>query len=78
MPTRIYVVTDSSTKAERLVRATFRATAVRHVAQSHFAARAATQDDLERLITAGVRVEQAVEPAPEPVDADAHQSHQLP
>lgn len=62
--TRVYVVTDSadSTVAPRLVRATFRATAVRHAAQGRYKARIATHDDLEKLITAGVRVEQAAEP----------------
>lgn len=74
--TRIYVVTENGKPEQRLIRATFRATAVRHAAGTRFVAKAATQDDLERLITAGVRVEQAAEPttsaeAPE-VDGEGH------
>ena len=57
MTTRIYCVSDGST--DRLVRAGSRAQAVSHVARSVFASRVATQDDLEQLITAGVRVETA-------------------
>lgn len=61
MTTRIYVASDSTGKTERLVRATHPGQALRHV----FTARVATQEDLERLITRGVRVENAkpVEPA---------------
>ena len=60
--TRVYVVREVGNNTERLIRATYRATAVRHAAQDKFSARKATHDDLERLITAGVRVEQAAEP----------------
>lgn len=62
--TRIYVVTENGLNP-RLVRATFRATAVRHAAATRFKARIATQADLENLITKGVRVEAATEEAPE-------------
>lgn len=65
---RIYVVTETGHgSSPRLIRATFRATAVRHAAQERFSARHATHDDLERLITAGVRVEHADE-TPDPLD----------
>jgi hypothetical protein len=66
---RVYLVTEISTGAERLVRANYRASALRHAAQEKFTAHKATHDDLERLITAGVRVETATDnPAPEPAD----------
>lgn len=67
--TRIYLVSENgNTNAPRLIRATFRATAVRHAAQERFTARIATHDDLEKLITSGVRVEHAEE-GPEAVEA---------
>jgi len=82
MPTRIYVVTNSATREERLIRATFRATAIRHAAHQQFTARAATQDDLERLITSGMRVEQAAEADPSQLadkhDAERHDLPELP
>lgn len=58
--TRIYVVTDTTTDAERthrLVRATHPSTALTHVARSSFHVAVATQDDLERLLGDGVKVE---------------------
>lgn len=58
--TRIYVVTENGVNP-RLVRATYRATAMRHAAATRFKARIATQADLEKLITSGVRVELADE-----------------
>jgi hypothetical protein len=51
---RIWVAGDG--KTERLVRALNEGAALRHV----YAARVASQDDLERLITKGVRVESAI------------------
>jgi len=72
-PTRVYVVTDTATKAQRLIRATYRATALRHAAATVFEVRAATHDDLERLITAGMRVERASEPV---TDAQAEAAHE--
>jgi hypothetical protein len=75
--TRVYLVTETATGAQRLIRATYRSTAIRHAAQDKFSAHKATHDDLERLITAGVRVELAVEtPAPEP--AEDNPGEQLP
>lgn len=68
--TRVYLVTETATGAEYLIRATYRTTAIRHAAHNKFTAHKATHDDLERLITAGARVELAVEtPAPEPDEA---------
>lgn len=59
-PTRIYVVTEDGA-SPRLVRATYSSTAIRHASFERFRARVATQADLEKLITAGVRVEHASE-----------------
>lgn len=67
-PTRVYLVREVGTGTERLVRATVLTVAIRHAARDRFTAHKATHDELERLITAGVRVEQAIEPAPEPAD----------
>lgn len=64
--TRIYLVSGDT--QPRLIRATYRATAVRHVAAERYTARIATHDDLEKLITAGVRVEHAEE-GPEAVES---------
>lgn len=63
MATRVYVVSKADGTDERLVRATYRHMAERHIAAQLFRSRIASKDDLERLITSGVRVEQA-EPAP--------------
>lgn len=52
---RIYVAGDHAGKVERLIRATHPGHALRHA----FAARVASQDDLERLLSAGVKVENA-------------------
>lgn len=55
---RIYVVASATEPpVERLVRANYPSTAERHVSASLFTARLASQSDLERLLTAGVRVE---------------------
>lgn len=77
MATRIYVVTDIRTREERLIRATFRATAIRHASHQNYQAHAATQSDLERLITAGMRVEQAAEADPSQL-ADKHDGDDVP
>lgn len=66
MPDRVYVVEEDGRK-DRLVRATYSAMAERHCAQGRYRARIATKDDLEKLITSGVRVEQADEQAAKPV-----------
>lgn len=73
---RVYVVKEHSTGAERLIRATARTTAIRHAAQEQYSAHRATHDELERLITAGIRVELAIDQAPEP--ADDNLGEQLP
>lgn len=62
MSTRVYVVADSSGKFERLVRASAKGIAARHVSRVHVA----TQFDLERLISQGVKVEAALEPVMPP------------
>lgn len=59
--TRVYLVTDHANGEKRLIRSTYRATAIRHAAGSRFEAHKATHDELERLITSGVRVELAGE-----------------
>lgn len=66
MTTRIYVAGDSTGKIERLVRASHPGHALRHV----FKVRVASQGDLERLISRGVRVENAKDTGPdvEPTD----------
>ena len=53
--TRIYRVNDG--KTDRLIRATHPGPALAHVAKSAFTVRVATQDDLEALFAAGVKVE---------------------
>lgn len=58
--TRIYVVTDTTTEGarmQRLVRATHPSTALMHVARAAFGVRVASQEDLEELLGAGVKVE---------------------
>jgi len=57
MTTRIYFVTDKTTKKPRLVRAGHPATALRHVAADAFDVRVATQDDLLNAFEAGITVE---------------------
>jgi len=62
--TRIYVVPDrlNPKAAPRLVRATYRHRAVMHVAQDRFGdTHIAKQDELVRLISAGVLVESAAD-----------------
>ena len=61
MTSRIYVASDSAGKSERLVRATHPGHALRHV----FKVRVASQSDLERLISRGARVEDAINAQPE-------------
>ena len=58
-PTRIYLVTDTTTGAKRLVRASHVAQAVRHAARARFTAEVASQDDLVFLVTDGHSVEDA-------------------
>ena len=63
---RIYTVTGGP--KDRLVRATRQGPALMHVARSMLEVRVATQNDLEQLIAAGVKVEDAGEPPQEPQD----------
>lgn len=62
-PTRIYRIDDG--KADRLVRATSQAQAVRHVTAG-MPVRVATQDDIAQLVGEGIKIETA---AAEPVVA---------
>jgi hypothetical protein len=55
--TRIYRVANG--ESVRLVRGTHQASVLRHVARQAYDVRVATQDDLERLLGAGVKVEVA-------------------
>lgn len=64
--TRVYLVLNNATGERRLIRATHRAVAIRHAAQHQYKAHRATHDELEQLITSGIRVEQAADAAPEP------------
>lgn len=59
---RIYTVTGGS--KDRLVRATRPTVALSHVARTAFDVRVATQNDLEQLIAAGVKVEDATAEPP--------------
>lgn len=56
MASRIYTVTSKTDPARkaRLVRANRASQAVAHVAQCEWGAKVATQNDLERLLSAGV------------------------
>lgn len=63
MQTRIYTVSDGNT--DRLVRSASRAGALAHVARSTFKTRVATQEDLETLLTSGVKVEDATAQQPD-------------
>jgi hypothetical protein len=57
--TRIYVVEKTDGTSERLVRASHKFGAHRHVTLSEYGTRLASQADLERLLGAGVKVESA-------------------
>lgn len=73
-PQRIYRVAnfiadvdaDTGRTFTRLVRAPNAAQALRHVAADTLNVAVASQDDLVELIEAGVKVESAGEPVPEP------------
>lgn len=56
---RIYIITSTTDGQERLVEAATTAQALRHVAQSQYAVRAANASAVARLIGAGVTVESA-------------------
>jgi hypothetical protein len=74
MPTRIYKITpptaEAGAVAPRLVRATTSAQALRFVA-SEFLVDVASQDDLEQLLTSGVKVEKAAGDAGDDGKGDA-------
>jgi hypothetical protein len=63
--TRIYLVTDTKTGEQQLIRAGNQAQAVRRAAQSKFSVTVASQDDLVTLIAAGHAVIVAGEDQPE-------------
>ena len=63
--TRVYLVSNNATGERRLIRASARTVAIRHAAHQQYKAHRATHDELEQLITSGIRVEQAADPAPE-------------
>ena len=60
MSTRVYVITHADNQ-ETLVEANPPASALRHVARRTMGVAVAKQQDLVRLLTAGVRVEQTTE-----------------
>lgn len=71
-PTRRYVVRGKDGLiAERMVMAASRSSAIAHVASSMLEAEVATADDIERLVSMGVRTEKPGE-APPPAQADAN------
>ena len=57
MSTRIYLVTDQTTQAQRLIEAAHQAQAIRHVAQKRYSVRVARQSDLIALLPNGAVVE---------------------
>jgi hypothetical protein len=62
MDTRVYVIEPADGGGQpRLIRASSRARADRHVSPQFFRSRLASKNDLERLITRGVKVELARE-----------------
>ena len=54
---RIYTVKNKVDGSKRLVRATHPSTGLMHVAKNTFEVAVATQNDLEELLGAGVKVE---------------------
>lgn len=58
MISRIYLVTDRDTQAQRLIRATSQAQAIRHAVSKRFDAQVASQDQIRRGL-AGDTVETA-------------------
>lgn len=57
MANRIYLVIDKNTGKERLIRAASRSEAVRFVARTGLESKAASQDDLVRLLPSGTVIE---------------------
>lgn len=64
----IYLITNRSTDAQRLVRAANKAAAIRHVAADTLGAQVASSETLVDLLQDGVRVETAGEPVDEQRD----------
>lgn len=64
--TRIYLISDNLTNTELLVRAPDRHKALRYAVASRFEVKLASQDDLEEMLTAGMRVQRATDPDEEP------------
>ena len=58
--TRIYVVRYNENEKAYLIRATSASQAIRHVTRKFYDAVIPTQDDLVSLISAGIKVEDAV------------------
>lgn len=58
-PTRIYVVTDKTTQAKALARASTQASALRSVIADRFEVEVASQEVLVDLITKGAKVIEA-------------------
>jgi len=61
MTTRIYVVTDTETTKQRLIRAANQAQALRAATTTRFTVDVASQDALVGLLSSGVSVEEAKE-----------------
>lgn len=59
MSTRIYLVTDRDTQAQRLIRATSQAQAIWHAVSKRFDAQVASQDHIVLRMLAGDTVETA-------------------
>jgi hypothetical protein len=59
MSSRIYLVTDRDTQAQRLIRATSQAQAIRHAVSGRFEAEVASQDHIVLRMLAGDPVETA-------------------
>lgn len=57
--TRIYLVTDTESGKQRLIRATNKPQAVRHASRNKFSCEVAGRDDLVSLVATGCPVEEA-------------------
>jgi hypothetical protein len=72
----IYLITNRSTDAQRLVRAANKAAAIRHVAADTLGAQVAAAETLVELLQDGVRVEDAgAEPPTAPRDDSDRDIH---
>lgn len=77
METRIYhvAVTNGQTGENRLVEATSAAQAVRYIARGIYTAKAATPKTLAGLMSAGVKVERAIETETNGIQAEVKQEN---